>query len=142
MTIYRRRQGSSASRNGDTGSVASRGHHRVVLHLQCPAAGYPSVRSIARATDISHTRVYDYLRGAGGAATWERIRALALHLGGDEAEVRRLWDQARTDTTANRQMLGGAVGVATTATLLGEILHELRALRQELAEERARVRGE
>jgi len=101
------------------------------LHV---AAGRPATRTIARATGISHTRVHNYLHGAGGTASWARVATLVAHLGGDEAAAQPLWESARDRHTTARtwQVVAKAPGVTeqldTIAGLLTEILSELRQL--------------
>lgn len=98
------------------------------------AAGRPAVRAVARATGISHTRVHNYLHGAGGTASWVRVATLVAHLGGDEAAAQPLWESARNRHTSARawQTVAKAPGVTeqldTIAGLLTEILGELRQL--------------
>ena len=61
-------------------------------------AGKPSARSIARDLgDVSHTTVAALLTGRR-IASWEIVRRVILHLGGDEAEFLDLWTQAVNDT--------------------------------------------
>ena len=62
------------------------------------SAGKPSARSISRHLgDVSHTTVADLLAGRR-IASWEIVRKVVLHLGGDEAEFRTLWTQAVNET--------------------------------------------
>jgi hypothetical protein len=95
------------------------------------AAGHPSLRRIATATGIGHTRVHDYLRGAGHAAPWDRMATLVAYLDGDAVVARELWRQERTQRAAEREArAAGQHEAGTVVDLLSQILDELRALRQ------------
>jgi FxsC-like protein len=68
---------------------------RSALRALYLAAGRPSARSISRQLDraVSHTTVADLLAGRR-IPSWAITRRVVTHLGGDEAEFRRLWGKS------------------------------------------------
>lgn len=57
-------------------------------------AGEPSTRRIGKAIAYSHTVVSQALRGTR-CPSWQIVEKIAVHLGGDKEELRRLWVAAR-----------------------------------------------